>query len=86
LRPAHPFSRCPVCNERLETIDHETAQSRVPAYVAQAHDTFRSCPSCRRVYWRGTHWRQMDEKLGRFRSREGFPETRSTSENQTEGG
>ena len=78
LEPRHAYSRCPVCNERLETIDRETARSRVPAYVVRAHDTFRSCPSCQRVYWRGTHWRQIEEKLERFRPRESSPETGHT--------
>jgi len=63
LVPDCAFSRCPVCNERLEAIDHETAQALVPAYVVQTHDSFSRCPACQRVYWRGTHWQQMDEHL-----------------------
>jgi uncharacterized protein with PIN domain len=68
LVPDRSFSRCPVCNEALETIDRQAAQARVPAYVAQTHETFRHCPACGRVYWRGTHWQQMDEHLTRLRS------------------
>jgi len=63
LVPDHAFSRCPVCNQPLEAIDRETAQARVPAYVAKTHDSFSRCPVCQRVYWRGTHWQQMDEHL-----------------------
>jgi uncharacterized protein with PIN domain len=66
LEPNRSFSRCPVCNELLETLGRKAAQSRVPAYVAETHDTFRSCPACQRVYWRGTHWKQMDEHLARL--------------------
>jgi uncharacterized protein with PIN domain len=67
LRPARSFSRCPICNEPLLEIDRETARSRVPAYVAQTQDRFSHCPACQRVYWRGTHWRRMDEQLAQFR-------------------
>jgi uncharacterized protein with PIN domain len=63
LVPDGAFSRCPVCNQPLEAIDRETAQARVPAYVVQTYDSFSCCPACRRVYWRGTHWQQMDEHL-----------------------
>jgi hypothetical protein len=63
LTPDRAFSRCPVCNQLLETVDHETARARVPAYVAGAHAEFSCCPVCRRVYWRGSHWQQMDEHL-----------------------
>jgi uncharacterized protein with PIN domain len=66
LEPNTSFSRCPVCNEPLRPIDREAARQRVPAYVARTHETFRICPSCQRVYWRGTHWQQMAEKLGQF--------------------
>jgi uncharacterized protein with PIN domain len=24
------------------------------------------CPSCHRIYWRGTHWRAMTDKLRKF--------------------
>ena len=63
LVPDGAFSRCPVCNQPLEAIDRETAQTLVPAYVVQTHDSFSRCPACQRVYWRGTHWQQMDEHL-----------------------
>lgn len=66
LEPDRSFSRCPVCNELLAEIDRETARSRVPAYVARTHETFRSCPACQRIYWRGTHWQQMDEQLAQM--------------------
>ena len=63
------FSRCPICNELLQTLDRKAARGRVPPYVAQNRKTFKSCPKCRRVYWRGTHWRRMDEQLAHFRPR-----------------
>jgi len=63
LTPEQLFSRCPVCNEALASLDREAARDRVPAYVAQTHDTFKTCPACERVYWRGTHWQQMDAFL-----------------------
>jgi len=66
LRPERSFTRCPVCNELLETIDLETARERVPVYVARTQETFKACPVCHRVYWRGTHWQRMAEHLARF--------------------
>lgn len=66
LEPEQSFSRCPVCNALLESIDREAAQNRVPAYVARTHTSFKHCPGCGRVYWRGSHWRQMDEHLARL--------------------
>lgn len=64
---APSFSRCPVCNEVLAPLSREAARARVPAYVARAHDRFRLCPGCGRVYWRGSHWQQMEERLASLR-------------------
>jgi len=73
LAPGQPGaegpSRCPVCNTPLEAINRQTAAARVPAYVAQTQDQFRSCPGCQRVYWRGSHWQQMVEFLDRLQNR-----------------
>lgn len=66
LTPEQSFSRCPVCNEVLAPLDRETARERVPAYVARTHTTFKICLACQRVYWRGTHWQQMDAFLGQL--------------------
>jgi hypothetical protein len=67
LEPEQSFSRCPVCNALLESVDREAVQNRVPAYVARTHERFMHCPECGRVYWRGSHWQQMDEHLARLR-------------------
>jgi uncharacterized protein with PIN domain len=63
LVPGGAFSRCPVCNESLQALDRAAAEARVPSYVAKTQRTFRLCPGCERVYWRGTHWKQMGERL-----------------------
>ena len=67
LESDQAFSRCPVCNEPLEPLDPQAAQARVPAYVAQTQKTFKICPACQRVYWRGTHWQRMDKRLAELR-------------------
>ncbi len=83
LEPDRSFSRCPVCNEPLVATDRETARSRVPAYVARTQDTFKSCPICQRVYWRGTHWQRMVEQLAQLQSKNA---PRQSDETQYDGG
>ena len=57
------FSRCVECNEPLRAVEREEARSRVPAYVFETQDTFVECPTCMRLYWRGTHWSNMVREL-----------------------
>ncbi len=58
-----PFSRCMECNVILEERKKEEVKERVPPYVYQTQDKYMECPSCRRVYWKGTHWQAMMDKL-----------------------
>jgi uncharacterized protein with PIN domain len=83
LDAGRTFSRCPICNEILQTLDRETARERVPPYVAQTRKTFRSCPACRRVYWRGTHWQRMNEYLAQFRPQDARSAVAATDKNPT---
>jgi uncharacterized protein with PIN domain len=83
LEPDRSFSRCPVCNEQLAEVDREAARERVPAYVAETQESFKSCPACRRVYWQGTHWQQMDEQLARILKGENPSETGEMPDEKT---
>lgn len=58
-----PFSRCLQCNQPLEPVDRAAVQSRVPAYVWQAHSVFYQCGRCIRIYWAGTHRDRMARGL-----------------------
>lgn len=58
-----PFTRCVHCNEPLEPREREEMQARVPPYVFQTQSSFTQCPTCQRIYWRGTHWERMQQVL-----------------------
>jgi uncharacterized protein with PIN domain len=68
IRPAdiRPFSRCIDCNLPVVDINKEDVYNRVPGYVWQIHDKFRTCPGCQRVYWPGSHIRRSAEKIERL--------------------
>lgn len=55
--------RCPVCNEPLEPMPRDQVWGLVPPYVFVHHTRFELCPSCERVYWPGTHWEDVQERL-----------------------
>lgn len=67
--PIHPrrfFTRCLVCNRPLEPLTREEAETMVPEFVHHRHRTFRYCPSCHRIYWEGSHRRNMRLKIERL--------------------
>jgi len=58
-----PFSRCNVCNRKLERVEKETVRGRVPEFVYETQDAFSSCPECGRYFWHGTHYANMLEQV-----------------------
>lgn len=56
---AHALSRCLICNEPIQTVEKKTIKDSVPEHVYKAHDAFRQCPRCGRIYWPGSHVQRM---------------------------
>jgi uncharacterized protein with PIN domain len=61
-----PFTICLECNQPLVEKDKDEMEDLVPPYVYQTQSQFMQCPACHRIYWRGTHWQGMTERLKRF--------------------
>ncbi len=63
-----PFTRCLECNGLLEAREKDGIKDRIPPYVYKTQDKYMECPSCRRIYWKGTHWQAMMDKLNLVKS------------------
>jgi len=63
IDPSRLLTRCVECNSVLESVSPESIQSLVPEYVFRTERDFKQCPSCRRVYWGGTHRHQIQRRL-----------------------
>ena len=53
------FSRCIECNEPLVTVEKNKILDELLPKVIQSQDEFYRCPSCKKIYWKGTHYQQM---------------------------
>ena len=61
-----PFTICLECNQPLVERSKQQVKDRVPPYVFRTQEQYMECPACHRLYWRGTHWQAMTEKLKKF--------------------
>lgn len=61
--------RCPVCNRPLHGLDRDAAKEKVPPYVFQTQTEFQTCMTCGRVYWKATHWQEIEKVRRRLRKR-----------------
>ncbi|MEW6666821.1 MAG: Mut7-C RNAse domain-containing protein [Thermodesulfobacteriota bacterium] len=58
------FTRCLRCNVTLEKADPREAREFIPDHVFTHHsEGIRTCPSCNRYYWPGSHREKMLTQL-----------------------
>ena len=50
-----PFTRCPTCNDLLETVSKAAVVAQLGPHTRATHDDFRCCPGCGRAFWPGSH-------------------------------
>jgi len=61
-------SRCPECNGALRKVyDKNIVKDRVPPNALEIHSVFYVCTRCGRVYWEGSHWRNIRKILDEVR-------------------
>lgn len=58
-----PFSRCIMCNCRLRSVSKESVREKVPYFTYQNFDEFALCPDCGKVYWKGSHYKNMLKEI-----------------------
>lgn len=57
------FSRCLICNEVCHDVAKKDIADEVFPYTIKIHQQFKKCPACGRVYWQGSHYKDMVKKL-----------------------
>ena len=63
IDPNRLLTRCLRCNAPLERVSKEGIRPQVPPYVFQTQSRFKRCPGCQRIYWGGTHRRNIYQRL-----------------------
>jgi hypothetical protein len=71
-----PFTLCLNCNVPLRTVAKEEVLERLPPTVRELQDEFNTCDQCRRVFWKGSHWKRMMALLATATSEAGQRQSR----------
>ncbi|MBL7076766.1 MAG: Mut7-C ubiquitin/RNAse domain-containing protein [Kiritimatiellae bacterium] len=59
----HPFQRCIACNGLLEPVPKATILNRLPPRTQRDYEEFSQCTACKRVYWKGSHYDHMTQRI-----------------------
>jgi len=62
-------ARCPKCNSTTEHVDKISIKDMVPKNVYDKNEKFWKCKSCNKLYWEGTHIRNLQKFAGKINER-----------------
>lgn len=57
------FTRCTKCNQEVIRVSKELVKDRVPEMSWAGFEDFYECPSCKKVFWKGAHFKNTMKKL-----------------------
>ena len=64
LEDTRVLSLCTLCNVSVEPMEKSTLKNLVPMHAYESHQHFWQCPSCGRIYWKGSHWDNIQRFIG----------------------
>ncbi len=61
-----PEAVCPICNSKLSKVNRSLVIDKIPESARQRRK-FYFCANCKKVYWKGTHFAQIKNRLAKAR-------------------
>jgi len=61
--PPRFFNRCLECNEICRDVAKADIADKIFPYIIKSQAIFKQCPACHRIYWQGSHYKDMVKKL-----------------------
>ena len=63
-----PFTRCIHCNGSTRAVDKKLIEDQLLAKTKKYYDEFYQCDSCRKIYWKGSHYQNLQGLLSEITS------------------
>lgn len=58
-----PYTRCLRCNGNIRPVRKEAIASRLLPRTRARYDEFWQCAQCTKIYWRGSHYRRLQQLI-----------------------
>jgi uncharacterized protein with PIN domain len=62
-RKLRPFTRCMECNEVISAVSKDEIRDLAAPEIFDRFDEFWQCGGCRKIYWQGSHYKRMLERI-----------------------
>ncbi len=63
-----PFSRCMHCNGCTHPVSKCSIETRLLAKTKKYYNDFYQCDSCKKIYWKGSHYQEMKKLIDKFKT------------------
>jgi hypothetical protein len=63
-----PFRRCIACNGLIKKVKMEDISDRLDSKTKTYFKEFYQCTSCKKLYWKGSHYERMKKMVEDFQS------------------
>jgi uncharacterized protein with PIN domain/sulfur carrier protein ThiS len=63
-----PFTRCIHCNGSTRAIDKKLIEDQLLPKTKKYYDEFYQCDSCRKIYWKGSHFQKMQDMINKVKA------------------
>ena len=63
-----PFTRCAACNGILEEIEKQKVHHNLSSDTFQFYDKFWRCTGCEKIFWKGSHYKHIQNWLKDLKS------------------
>ena len=63
-----PFSRCMACNGELHSVEKEEIIHELLPLVREYYNEFYQCSQCKKIYWKGSHFENMQQFITAIKS------------------
>jgi uncharacterized protein with PIN domain len=58
-----PFTLCLECNGRIKKINLKSIKEDLPPLVRKYNTEFFTCTNCRKIYWKGSHYKKLSNLI-----------------------
>jgi hypothetical protein len=55
-----------LCNTEVEEIKKGDIKTKIPKRVFDNNEKFWFCKKCNKIYWKGSHYEKMFEKINKL--------------------
>jgi len=63
-----PFTRCIHCNGNTRAVNKQLIEDQLLPKTKKYYDEFYQCDSCKKVYWKGSHFKKMQDMINKVKA------------------